>query len=118
MTSRPSEWRLPTWGAAILALLVASCTTSPSPTVSTALRPTTSTTVTTVTTAASTTTVPINAAVLLESALATYADGYRFSSVAIVNGAEVGSVEGIVIGDQSQVDIHSGDATVTYPVSY
>lgn len=110
MTDRPFSRRLPIWGAAV-ALVAAGCTSATAPT---APPDAPSSTTTTAAAAPATTAVAVDAPLLLESALASYAEGYRFSSVATVNGAEAGTVSGVVIGDESQMDVRSGNATVTY----
>ncbi len=102
------------------ALLLAACSTgSPAATtVATSMQPTTSSpAATTDETTTTTTQVAIDPVALLDTALATYADGYRFSSVAIVDGSAAGSTEGLVIGDESEVVIRSGDAAVSYLIT-
>jgi len=121
-TDRPRRRRLPTWGAAVVAsVLAASCTSagaSPATTsdVSTTVAVTT-TTASTTTTVAPTTTVPVDGAAVLADAIAAYEAGYRFSSTATIGDKEVGAAAGIVVGTDAQLQVTSGDATVDYVIT-
>ncbi|GMQ92642.1 MAG: hypothetical protein BMS9Abin12_0119 [Acidimicrobiia bacterium] len=64
-----------------------------------------------------TTTVAVDARVLLASALDRYENGYRFEAVAKVGDEEAATITGFVIGESAQMDVTSGDGTVTYVIT-
>ncbi len=54
---------------------------------------------------------------LLSQALALYEDGYQFGAVAEVAGSEAAKIAGVVIGQSAQMDVTSGDATISYIIT-
>jgi hypothetical protein len=60
------------------------------------------------------TSIPIDAAGLLQSALAAYGPGYAFTASATVAGQEAAAISGFVIGDGSQMTVSSGDGIADY----
>lgn len=54
---------------------------------------------------------------MLASALAQYSDGYRFDALAEIRGAEAAKISGVVIGTSAQMDVTSGEATISYIIT-
>jgi len=54
---------------------------------------------------------------LLSNALALYENGYQFGAVAEVEGSEAAKVAGVVIGQSAQMDVTSGNATISYIIT-
>jgi len=59
----------------------------------------------------------IDVGALLSEALARYEAGYAFDATAEIEGSEAATVTGVVIGRKAQMEITSGDATVTYLIT-
>ncbi len=59
----------------------------------------------------------INASELLSAALTRYEDGYQFGAVAEVEGSEAAKIAGVVIGQSAQMNVTSGDATISYIIT-
>ncbi len=119
-TDRGSRWRLPLGGAAIVASVVmASCTAATAPTESPVVdtTPRSSTTATVPTTTTTATVPAVDAAMALTTGLAALDDGYRFETTVTVGDSTIAQVAGLVLGDNAQLEITSGDATLTYVVT-
>lgn len=54
---------------------------------------------------------------VLARALARYEDGYRFDSVAGVEGSQAVRITGVIVGESAQMSVVSGDATVGYVIT-
>jgi len=59
----------------------------------------------------------LDGSTLLSESLALYGDGYRFNAVAEVHGSEAAVISGVVVGQDAQMVITSGDATVSYLIT-
>lgn len=102
---------------AFVLLVAAGCSPSTDEAVDTTVTTSVGAETTTTTSMVSPSSDGIDVRALLAEALSRYEDGYAFDAVAEIEGAEAATVTGVVIGRKAEMQITSGDATVTYIIT-